>query len=118
MPGPFVDGGIVMEFETNSPMEFVQFEPSYLPHDQWLHRRDEFDPGADVSTIINAYVLPESKSYEVRIIEVQAGETFQMGSLAGAEGRSGGADLVQLLSRESIPEEWVRDVTTFDALQD
>lgn len=106
MPGPFAEGGIVMEIETNSPTEFVQFEPSYLPHDQWLHRREDFDPSEPREAIAEAYVLPESDSYEVRRIEVPAGETLQIGTLAGAEGRDGGADLVQLLSRGSIPDEW------------
>lgn len=114
MPGPFTADSIVMEFETNSPMEFVQFEPSYLPHDQWLHRREEFDSDVDLEVLADEYVLPESEGYTVRIIEVPAGETLQMGTLAGTKGRSGGADLVQFLSRESIPDRWIVDSIPLD----
>lgn len=107
MSGSFEPGGIVMEFETGSPERFLQFDPSHLPHDQWLHRDSEFDPGLSPAEIADRYVLPDSDAYTVRIVEVPAGEQMQMGTLAGTDDHAGGADLVQLLSRDAIPDDWV-----------
>jgi len=118
MSGPFAEGGIVMEFETGSPDQFLQFEPgpSHLPPGVWLHRRGEFDPSASREAIVNEYALPESDTYTIRIIEVPPGEQMRMGDLAGAATRQGGADLVELRSRDSIPEQWVREEMTLGNL--
>lgn len=109
MSRPFAERSIVMEFETGRPEEYLQFEPSRLPHDVWLHRRSEFDPTLSREELVEQYVLPASDSYQVRIVEVPEGETMQLGTLAGTDDREGGADLVHLSSREEVPAEWVRE---------
>jgi len=113
MPGPFAENCIGVKIETDSPMELLQFEPSHLPRDRWLHRRDELGEDTPRSTVVDQYALPDSDSYSVRLVTVPAGETLQMGTLGRRSGRGGGADLLLLTSRESIPADWVEGTVEF-----
>jgi hypothetical protein len=117
MTGPFREGGIVMEGQTSDPSEYIQFHPSILAHDQWLHSRDELDPTADLDTIREEYALPTADSYMISIYKVPAGERIEIGTLGSVDDHAGGADLVRLPDRETIPEEWLVEETPLATLR-
>lgn len=112
MTGPYAEGSIVVEFETGEPDRCLVFEPAGVPGDRWLHRLDEFDDGLDRSDVVDRYALPESDEYAASIVEVPPGESMRLGSVAAMNDRSGGGDLVELRSRDQIPDSWVVDRTT------
>ncbi|PSQ19409.1 hypothetical protein BRD00_01940 [Halobacteriales archaeon QS_8_69_26] len=112
MAGPFAERSIVLEFETGSPEEFLRFEPEAPPGERWLHRPDEFDDDLDREGVIDRYALPDSAEYEVSVVTVPPGESMRIGDVAGLNGRSGGGDLVELLGRDAVPEEWVGETVT------
>lgn len=112
MAGPFAEGSIVIEAETDEPSEYLQFDPDGLPGERWLHRPAEFDAGHSRAAVIDRYSLPESDVYRVRTVQVPAGVHLQLGDVAAMHGRSGGGDLVCLVDHETIPEEWIVDTET------
>jgi len=120
MSGPFAEHGIVMTIETGSPVTCFQFDPgpTHLPPGVWLHRLDEFDPSTSLEAVVDEYALPEADTYSVRLIEVPPGEQLQIGDIAGTSDRSGGGNLVALQSRDRLPEAWLQEETTLEAMVD
>lgn len=112
MSGPFAEDSITMDLETGRPMRLYAFDPDGLPEEGWLHHPEEFDESADLASVVDRYSLPESDVYELSIVEVPPGESLRMGTVAGLNGRSGGGDLIDLVSREAVPDEWVVRSTT------
>lgn len=112
MAGPYAETSIVIEFETDSPKQFLRIEPDRPSGDGWLHDREEFDRSASREAVIEEYALPESDEYAVGLVTVPAGERLQIGDVAGTADREGGGNLVELLSRDRVPEEWVDETTT------
>ncbi|MFC7237149.1 hypothetical protein ACFQS4_02780 [Saliphagus sp. GCM10025317] len=104
----FADGSIVMEGTTSTPTEYLRFEPNGLSGEYWLHRRDELDPTHTRDEVIDRYALPPSESYTVTVVEIPAGIAIRFGTVGASHGRTGGADLVNLLEYESIPSAWIR----------
>lgn len=109
MAGPFAEGSIVLEVETDEPSVYLQFDPDGLPGERWLHRPAEFDEGLPRDEVIDRYSLPESETYVVRTVEIPAGEPLQLGDVAAMHGRSGGGDLACLIDNETIPDHWIVD---------
>lgn len=115
MAGPYAETCIVMEFETGSPKQFLRIEPDRPSGDCWLHDREEFDRSASREAVVEEYALPESDEYAVGLVTVPAGERLQIGDVAGTADREGGGNLVELLSRDRVPEDWVDETTTLAA---
>lgn len=115
MSGPFNPDGLVIEFTLPSPKEFLHITPNRLPGNVWLHDPNEFDRSLDRETAIDRYALPPADEYEVAVVEVPGGESLQMGDVASMAGSSGGGNLVEVLDRDEIPTEWVRERTTLAA---
>ena len=115
MPGPFAEGSIVVEIETGEPERCLRFDPGAVDGQRWLHRLDRFDE-VDAETAVERYALPAAEAYDVEVVEVPPGERLQVGTLAPLNGREGGADLVELSSRDAPPESWVVERTTLTSL--
>lgn len=107
-----------MDIETGETDEFIQFDPDGLPGDNWLHRVAEFDHNLGWDEVVDHYALPESDSYEVRVVEVPPGESLRLGDVAAMHGHSGGGDLVEVLDHDSIPDAWIVDRMTLSAYLD
>lgn len=116
MSGPFKPDGLVIKFDLSDPKEFLRIRPHRHPGDVWLHDPEEFDRTLDRETVIDRFALPEQESYDVSVVEVPAGETLQMGDVAAMAGQSGGGNLVEVLSRDGIPEAWVQDRSSLTEL--
>jgi hypothetical protein len=62
--------------------------------------------------VIERYALPEADQYQVHIVTIPPGEVMQLGDVAGAPDHVDRGDLVRLLDRETVPEEWIEATTT------
>lgn len=118
MAGPYAESSIVLDVETGDPEQFLQFDPDRPRGDQWLHRLEEFDRSATVEDVVDRYALPESSEYQVAVVTVPADERLRIGDVAGTDDRAGGGDLVELLDRERVPDDWVDRRTALQAFLD
>lgn len=116
MTGPFAETSIVLEMETGNPEQYLRVTPDRPNGDRWLHRVDEFDPALSRAAVVDRYALPASDSYTVDIVEVPAGESLRIGDVADSDGQAPGGDLVELCEHDTVPETWIRETTTLEAL--